>query len=82
MICIITNVKGEFNMIFKVYYHLNVHEVPVRENTLSLYVEAENEREVRNRLKDRDLMIEFVQKLEGEHLTYEQASPAFHIEQV
>ncbi|WP_303967931.1 DNA-dependent RNA polymerase subunit epsilon [Sporosarcina ureae] len=69
-------------MIFKVYYHLNVHEVPVRENTLSLYVEAEDEREVRNRLKDRDLMIEFVQKLEGEHLTYEQASPTFHIEQV
>ncbi|ARF15189.1 MULTISPECIES: DNA-dependent RNA polymerase subunit epsilon [Sporosarcina] len=69
-------------MIFKVYYHLNVHEVPVRENTLSLYVEAETEKEVRDQLKDRDLMIEYVQKLEGEHLTYEQASPDFHVEQV
>ena len=69
-------------MIFKVYYHLNVHEVPVRENTLSLYVEAETEKEVRDQLKGRDLMIEYVQKLEGEHLTYEQASPAFHVEQV
>lgn len=69
-------------MIFKVYYHVNVHEVPVRENTLSLYVEAETEKEVRDQLKDRDLIIEYVQKLEGEHLTYEQASPAFHVEQV
>ncbi|ARF18325.1 DUF1447 domain-containing protein [Sporosarcina sp. P3] len=69
-------------MIYKVYYHLNVHEVPVRENTLSLYVEAETEKEVRDQLKDRDLMIEYVQKLEGEHLTYEQASPDFHVEQV
>ncbi|PIC86543.1 MULTISPECIES: DNA-dependent RNA polymerase subunit epsilon [unclassified Sporosarcina] len=69
-------------MIFKVYYHLNVHEVPVRENTLSLYVEAETEKEVRDQLKGRDLMIEYVQKLEGEHLTYEQASPDFHVEQV
>lgn len=69
-------------MIFKVYYHLNVHEVPVRENTLSLYVEAETEKEVRDQLRDRDLMIEYVQKLEGEHLTYEQASPDFHVEQV
>ncbi|PLS02715.1 DNA-dependent RNA polymerase subunit epsilon [Neobacillus cucumis] len=69
-------------MIFKVYYHLNVHEVPVRENTLSLYVEAETEKEVRDQLKGRDLMIEYVQKLEGEHLAYEQASPDFHVEQV
>ncbi|PIC66526.1 hypothetical protein CSV78_12015 [Sporosarcina sp. P16a] len=69
-------------MIFKVYYHLNVHEVPVRENTLSLYVEAETEKEVRDQLKGRDLMIEYVQKLEGEHLTYEQASPDFRVEQV
>ena len=69
-------------MIYKVYYHLNVHEVPVRENTLSLYVEAETEKEVRDQLADRDLMIEYVQKLEGEQLAYEQASPAFHVEQV
>ncbi|PIC84331.1 DNA-dependent RNA polymerase subunit epsilon [Sporosarcina sp. P1] len=69
-------------MIFKVYYHLNVQEVPVRENTLSLYVEAETEKEVRDQLKGRDLMIEYVQKLEGEHLTYEQASPDFRVEQV
>lgn len=69
-------------MIFKVYYHENIHQVPVRENTLSLYVEAETEKEVRDQLNNREIMIEYVQKLEGEHLTYEQASPDFHVEQV
>ena len=69
-------------MIFKVYYHENIHQVPVRENTLSLYVEAETEKEVRDQLHDREIIIEYVQKLEGEHLTYEQASPHFHVEQV
>ncbi|EGQ27103.1 hypothetical protein HMPREF9372_0790 [Sporosarcina newyorkensis 2681] len=74
--------KGEFIMIFKVYYHENVHQVPVRENTQSLYVEAETEKAVRDQLQDRQIMIEYIQKLEGEHLEYEQASPHFQVEQV
>ncbi|MFC6038179.1 DNA-dependent RNA polymerase subunit epsilon [Paenisporosarcina macmurdoensis] len=67
-------------MIYKVYYQENVLEVPVRENTLSLYIEASSEREVRYTLKDRKYNIEFVQLLEGNHLSYEQASENFKVE--
>ena len=67
-------------MIYKVYYHENVLEVPVRENTKSLYIEASSEREVRYALKYRKYNIEFVQLLEGNHLSYEQASENFIVE--
>ena len=52
-------------MIYKVYYQENMNEIPVRENTKSLYVEAASEREVREFLKDRNYNIELVQLLEG-----------------
>lgn len=67
-------------MIFKVLYQENKAEVPVRENTQSLYVEASSEREVRDHLKDRNYNIEYIQLLEGSHLEYEQASEAFEVE--
>ncbi len=67
-------------MIFKVLYQENANQVPVRENTKSLYVQAETEREVRAMLKDRKYNIEFIQLLEGNHLEFEQASPNFKIE--
>ncbi|MDE4086243.1 DNA-directed RNA polymerase subunit epsilon [Planococcus maritimus] len=69
-------------MIFKVYYQENRFEVPVRENTKSLYVEASTEREVRYHLKDRNFNIELVQLLEGQHLEYEQASQDYHVESI
>ncbi|PSL27713.1 DNA-dependent RNA polymerase auxiliary subunit epsilon [Planomicrobium soli] len=69
-------------MIFKVFYQENRFEVPVRENTKSLYVEASTEREVRQHLKDRNYNIEFVQLLEGSHLEYEQASQNFEVESI
>ena len=69
-------------MIYKVYYQENMHEVPVRENTKSLYVEASSEREVRYALKDRKYNIEFVQLLEGNHLAYEQKSPDYKVENI
>lgn len=67
-------------MIYKVYYQENKNEIPVRENTKSLYVEASSEREVRTYLKDRNYNIELVQLLEGAHLEYEQNSPNFKVE--
>ena len=67
-------------MIYKVYYQENKNEIPVRENTKSLYVEASTEREVRAYLKDRNYNIELVQLLEGAHLEYEQNSPNFKVE--
>lgn len=73
--------RGEEKMIYKVFYQENATQVPVRENTKCLYVEAESEREVRAKLKDRAIMIEFVQLLEGTHLAYEQASEDYKVEQ-
>lgn len=73
--------KGEEKMIFKVFYQENATEVPVRENTKSIYVEAESEQAVRAKLKDRPMMIEFVQLLEGAHLAYEQASENYKVEE-
>lgn len=67
-------------MIYKVFYQENKNEIPVRENTKSLYVEASSEREVRAMLKDRNYNIELVQLLEGAHLEYEQNSPNFKLE--
>ncbi|ETT85698.1 DNA-directed RNA polymerase subunit epsilon [Viridibacillus sp. FSL R5-0477] len=69
-------------MIYKVYYQENALEVPVRENTQCLYLEAVDEREVRQKLKDRNYNIEFIQLLEGNYLEYEQASEHFHVEKL
>ena len=69
-------------MIFKVYYQENRFEVSVRENTKSLYIEASNEREVRQHLKDRNYNIEYVQLLEDNHLEYEQASQDYEVERL
>lgn len=67
-------------MIYKVYYQNHITEIPVRENTKTLYLEASSEREVRHYLKDRNYNIELVQLLEGNYLEYEQASPNFILE--
>jgi len=69
-------------MIYKVYYQESIKEIPVRENTKSLYLEASSEREVRQKLKDRNYNIELVQLLEGNYLEYEQSSPNFVLENV
>lgn len=69
-------------MIYKIYYQENVLEVPVRENTQCMYIEADSEREVRELLKGRNYNLEYIQLLEGKHLEYEQASPHFELEQV
>lgn len=73
--------KGEHKMIYKIYYQENVLEVPVRENTKSMFVEADSEQAVRQLLKGRNLNLEYIQLLEGKHLEHEQASPFFELEQ-
>ncbi|WP_010286637.1 DNA-dependent RNA polymerase subunit epsilon [Kurthia massiliensis] len=67
-------------MIYKVYYQENKLEVPVRENTKSLYLEATDVREVREKLQDRNYNIELIQLLEGNYLEYEQASENYRLE--
>ena len=49
------NKRGEIMMIFKVYYQANATEVPIRENTKTIYVEAESVRQVRHIVKKRTL---------------------------
>lgn len=39
-------------MIYKVFFQASTTEVPVREHTDSLYVEAVSERDVRDKLKN------------------------------
>ncbi|UJL47796.1 DUF1447 family protein [Virgibacillus sp. NKC19-16] len=69
-------------MIYKVLFQELPHEVPVRERTKSLYVEAESEREVRNKLSDRELNIEYIHVLNEAHLNYEKQSENFTTENV
>ncbi|MDX8044874.1 DNA-directed RNA polymerase subunit epsilon [Gracilibacillus sp. S3-1-1] len=67
-------------MIYKVLYQENKTEIPVREHTKSLYIEASSERKVRETLKERNVNIELIQALSEAHLEYEQQSPAFKVE--
>ncbi|RBW70006.1 DNA-dependent RNA polymerase subunit epsilon [Bacillus taeanensis] len=67
-------------MIFKVFYQETLTEVPVRERTNALYVDGESERDVRRKLAPRKLNIEFVQKLNGKFLEYEQENAKFELE--
>ncbi len=67
-------------MIFKVFYQENLLEVPVREETKSLYVEADSVQAVRAQLADRNYNIEFVQEVTGAHLEYEQQNEDFELE--
>jgi len=69
-------------MIYKVLYQSQPGEVPIRENTKAFYIEADNIREVRSKLADKDINIEFIQPLEGEHLEYEMKSENFKVENI
>ncbi|TLS37703.1 DNA-dependent RNA polymerase subunit epsilon [Pseudalkalibacillus caeni] len=69
-------------MIFKVFYQETKKEIPVRERTQSLYVEANSEREVRLKLAERNYNIEFIQEIDGDFLEYERNSEQFELENV
>lgn len=69
-------------MLFKVMYQDSKDEVPVREHTKSLFIEAESNREVRKKLTDRSINIEYIQPIEGAHLEYEKQSEDFAVENV
>ena len=66
-------------MIFKVYYQEKTTDVPVRERTMTLYIEAATEREVRSKLKDRPYNIEFVSPVDGAYLEYEKQSENYKV---
>ncbi|EWH19872.1 DNA-dependent RNA polymerase subunit epsilon [Bacillus haynesii] len=66
-------------MIYKVFYQASNDEVPVREKTDSIFVEAQSEREVRSKLKQYNYNIEFIQQVEGAFLEYEEQSENFKV---
>ncbi|AYU54876.1 putative DUF1447-containing protein [Staphylococcus piscifermentans] len=68
--------------IYKVFFQDDKSEVIVRENTHTIYVEGNSEEEVRKYLKNRNYNIEFITKLEGAHLEYEQQSDHFKVEHI
>ncbi|MBU0278847.1 DNA-dependent RNA polymerase auxiliary subunit epsilon family protein [Gemella sp. zg-570] len=68
--------------VFKVFYQENAKEIPVRENTKTIYVEAENIPEVLKFLENRNFNIEFVQELSPAHLEFEKKSDNFKLEKV
>ncbi|WEG11755.1 DNA-directed RNA polymerase subunit epsilon [Pullulanibacillus sp. KACC 23026] len=67
-------------MIYKVLYQESIAQVPVREHTHSMFVEAESEREVRKQLANRGYNIEFIQAVDGKFLEYEMQSQDFKVE--
>lgn len=64
-------------MIYKVYFQESIKQVPVREKTMTIYVEGESERDVRLKLKNEPYNIEFVTALEGAFLEYEKQNEDF-----
>ncbi|MEH7014571.1 DNA-directed RNA polymerase subunit epsilon [Neobacillus niacini] len=66
-------------MVFKVYFQENIKEVPVRENTMVLYVEGESVRDVRKKVADRGYNVEFVQVVTGAYLEYEQQNEDYKV---
>ncbi|GAA0494514.1 DNA-dependent RNA polymerase subunit epsilon [Salinibacillus aidingensis] len=69
-------------MIYKVLYQESPEEVPIRERTQAMYVEAESEREIRKKLSDRNVHIEHIIQLSEKHLEYEQGSENFEVEKL
>ncbi|MEH7387822.1 RNA polymerase epsilon subunit [Bacillus sp. JJ1521] len=66
-------------MIFKVYYQENAYDVPVRENTKTVYIEAESHVAVRQKLKERKINIEYIQQVEGAYLEYEKLNEDYKV---
>ncbi|MDT2828765.1 MAG: DNA-directed RNA polymerase subunit epsilon [Enterococcus viikkiensis] len=67
-------------MIYKVYYQETKERNPKREQTQSLYVEADNEEMVHNLLRDNTpYNVEYIQLLEGSHLEYEKENADFKL---
>ncbi|WP_409294527.1 DNA-dependent RNA polymerase subunit epsilon [Peribacillus sp. SCS-26] len=66
-------------MIFKIYYQELASEVPVREATKSVYVEGDSERDVRQKVADRNYNVEYITKVSGSYLTYEKQNEDFNV---
>ncbi|WP_125546908.1 DNA-directed RNA polymerase subunit epsilon [Levilactobacillus lindianensis] len=67
-------------MIYKVYYQNDKKRNPKREETHSLYLEADTEVEARAQVEAHtDHNIEFIEAMEGKTLAYEQQNPNYKL---
>ncbi|CAM3757742.1 DNA-dependent RNA polymerase subunit epsilon [Mesobacillus thioparans] len=66
-------------MIFKVYFQESNKQVPVREKTQTIYVEADSEREVRTKIADRQYNVEYVEAVKGNYFEYEKQKEDFEV---
>ena len=67
-------------MTFKVYYQPDKSARPVRENTQSLYLEADSEAQALLLVEENtDYNIEFVEQLDDKALEYEKKNPNFKL---
>lgn len=67
-------------MVFKVYYQPTKKINPRRENTESLYLEADSEPEARVLVESNtEYNVEFIEELNDAALEYEKESPAFKL---
>lgn len=67
-------------MIYKVFYQEDLQEAPRRENTRSLYAEADSIPELKKKLTAKyDYNIEHVTELTGAYLEFEEQEPGFKV---
>ena len=66
-------------MIFKVYYQESLKQVAVREKTRILYFEAESVKDVLKNPALKSFNVEYVERVEGAYLEYEQKSEDFKV---
>ncbi|GCF93372.1 UPF0356 protein [Enterococcus florum] len=67
-------------MIYKVYYQETKERNPKREQTQSLYIEAESEEAVHTLMRENTPHnVEYIQLLEGNHLDYEKENADFKL---
>jgi DNA-dependent RNA polymerase auxiliary subunit epsilon len=66
-------------MIFKVFYQESKKQVPVREKTKTLYMEADYEKTVRKYLAQKPFNIEYVEPVTGAFLEYERQNEDFKV---
>lgn len=66
-------------MIYKVYFQESKKQVPVREKTKTIYVQADSERDVRTKIADRQYNIEYIEAVEGNYLEYEKQKEDFDV---
>ncbi|OIJ12115.1 hypothetical protein BKP35_11110 [Anaerobacillus arseniciselenatis] len=69
-------------MIYKVLFQELISEAPVRENTKSIYIEANSEMDVREKLASKSYNIEVVLPVDGVYLEYEKQNENFKLENI